>query len=284
MPTLLIHSMRELASLIIPSLTAAGVRRIVEVGAEHGGMSSMLAEFAERTQGELISVDPAPSPAFMEWLADHPRVTHLPLPSLEVLSGIGTADAWFLDGDHNWYTVFNELKAIRASVQRDGRSLLVFLHDVGWPCARRDFYYAPERVPPEFRHPHDYSGGVNLDSAVLLPNRGLRGMGHFAWAKHEGGPRNGVLTAVEDFVGHELSCGRELAWANIPAVFGLGVLFDVNAPWAGALADVLAPWHNHPLLTILEENRLRNYLAVLEWQDGHLVRAPNEPASQEVAA
>lgn len=284
MAPLLIHSMRELSSLILPALAAAHARRIVEVGAEHGGMSSMLADYVSQAQGELISVDPAPSPAFVEWLADNPQVTHLPLPSLEVLAEIGSADAWFLDGDHNWYTVFNELALIRAAAQRDRRPLLVFLHDIGWPCARRDFYYAPDRIPSEFCHPYDYTGGVHLDTTVLQPNRGLRGMGHFAWAQHEGGPRNGVLTAVEDFVAQEQLCGRELAWANIPAVFGMGVLFDMQAPWAGAMADVLAPWHNHPLLLALEENRLRNYLTVLEWQDGHRVREPGETTERPVAA
>ena len=52
-------------------------------------------------------------------------------------------------------------------------------------------------------------------------------------------------------------------------MFGLGILFDLEAPWAGELADLLAPWHQNPILMALEENRLRNYLAVLDWQDSY---------------
>ncbi|MBL7373602.1 class I SAM-dependent methyltransferase, partial [Escherichia coli] len=77
-----------------------------------------------------------------------------------------------------------------------GKPLLALMHDVSWPCARRDCYYAPDRIPEEHRHPHSFDGGVSLGQPDCLPNRGFRGAGSFAWALHEGGPRNGVLTAV----------------------------------------------------------------------------------------
>jgi hypothetical protein len=93
-------------------------------------------------------------------------------------------------------------------------------------------------------------------------------MGHFAWALHEGGPRNGVLTAIEDFVSELHEAGRTLAFAELPAVFGLGVLFDQDAPWSEALGQHLLPYHANPLLRALEETRLASYLRVLDLQDG----------------
>ena len=72
--------------------------------------------------------------------------------------------------------------------------MLVFLHDVHWPCARRDFYYAPERIPTEFRQPYDYEGGAVPGHSALVRGGGFRGAGQFAWAVREGGPQNGVLT------------------------------------------------------------------------------------------
>jgi hypothetical protein len=127
-------------------------------------------------------------------------------------------------------------------------------------------YYAPDRIPLPHRHPHSFTAGVTLDSAGVIEGRGFRGQGSFAFATREGGPRNGVLTAVEDFVAEKPE--REyLAWASIPAVLGLGVLFDQRAPWAGDVANLLMPYHMNPLLMKLEENRLRNYLSVIEWQD-----------------
>jgi len=50
-------------------------------------------------------------------------------------------------------------------------------------------------------------------------------------------------------------------------VFGLGVLFDAEAAWSPALAELVAPFHENRLLAKLERNRLLNYLKVIEWQD-----------------
>lgn len=278
MTQLLIHSMREFLPVILPALDAAQVRRMAEVGAEHGGMSQALARYAAEHQGELVSIDPAPSAEFLAWLEQNPQVRHIASPSLEVLEEQAGIDAWFIDGDHNWYTVYHELVAIRSVCERDGKPLLVFLHDVGWPCARRDAYYAPQRIPAAYRRPHSFEVGVSIDSSHVLEQRGFRGMGQFAWSLDEGGPRNGVLTAVEDFVADEHEASRTLAWACLPAVFGLGVLFDLDAPFAAPLADILAPWHEHPLLRSLEENRLRNYLAVIDWQDRDAERRQKDAA------
>jgi len=103
-----------------------------------------------------------------------------------------------------------------------------------------------------------------------VSGRGFRGMGQFACARREGGPRNGVLTAVEDF---KAESDRELVLAIIPAVFGLGLLFEASAPWAEALGRAVLPYHKHPLLAALEENRLANYLRVIELQDAMAMRA-----------
>ena len=46
MPDLLIHSMSEFSDLIIDSLAIAGAAEIVEIGAEFGGMSQVLADYA----------------------------------------------------------------------------------------------------------------------------------------------------------------------------------------------------------------------------------------------
>lgn len=266
--TLLIHSMSELSGIILPAMAAAGVRQVAEIGAEFGGMSQLLADFAAEKGGALTSVDPSVKPEFLAWLAQNPGVRHVAAPSLEAIPALSDIDAWVIDGDHNYYTVYHELLGVDALCKRDGKPLLAFLHDVNWPCGRRDSYYAPDRIPAEWRHPHDFEGGVSLDRDELISGGGFRGMGQFAFASHSGGPRNGVLTAVEDFV--EDTCakeGRELAFAYIPAVFGMAVLFDATADWASAVAPLLIPHHQSPLLQSMEENRLRNYLQVIELED-----------------
>lgn len=264
----LIHSMSEFSDIIVGALDCAGVREIVEIGAEFGGMSSVLADYAAAQDGRLTSIDPCPKDEFVAWAAGHPEVRHIAQASLDAFGELADVDAWIIDGDHNWYTVYNELKAIDGICRRDGKPLLAFLHDVAWPCARRDQYYAPDRIPGGFRHPHSYEHGIAPGHPGLQARgRGFRGMGHFAFAAHEGGPCNGVLTAVEDYIDEVRAEGRGVAYAHIPAVFGLGILFDTGAAWAPALSELIIPWHENPLLRRLEENRLHNYLAVIDWQD-----------------
>lgn len=260
---LLIHSMGEYASLILPIMNLTKPKNIVEIGSEHGGLTTIINSWAIDNEAHLTSIDPAPSEIFRSWADDARNFCHIEKPSLAAIPELSENDCWFVDGDHNWYTVYHELVAIHNNCTKYEKPLLVFLHDIFWPCGRRDSYYNPGRIPEEFLHPHTYSGAVTLDSDGLV-NSGFRGEGSFAWAEREGGPQNGVLTAIEDFAAlHE----DEFALATVPAVFGLGVLFSQSAPWSAELAQMLLPYHSNPLLAKLEENRLRNYLRVIELQD-----------------
>ncbi len=77
-------------------------------------------------------------------------------------------------------------------------------------------------------------------------------------AEREGGPRNGVLTAIEDFIE-----GREgLRLATMPVFFGFGVLWHTDAPWASAVAEIVEPWDRNPLLERLEANRVYHLASV----------------------
>ncbi len=267
MTNLLIHSMSEFSPLIGPALERAQVQHVAEIGSEFGGMSRFLADHCGAAGGKLTCIDPSPKDAFTDWVSAHDHVEHVALPSLEAFDQLSDVDAWVIDGDHNYYTVSRELEAAAAIAQRDGTPFLAFLHDVGWPAARRDMYYAPDRIPEEYRHPYSFEDGVHIDLAELVPNGGMRGMGQYALALHSGGPRNGVLTAVEDFLATAEQSGRQLVYAHVPAVFGLGVIIDAEAEWADDLAGIFVPFHDSPLLASLEVNRLRNYAKVIEWQD-----------------
>jgi hypothetical protein len=95
----------------------------------------------------------------------------------------------------------------------------IFLHDVCWPYARRDMYYDLDTVPAEYRHPVEKRGIVRGMSRLSREP----GQGHNAehWnATHEGGARNGVLTAVEDFLASHL----EYTFFSLQKEWGLGVL------------------------------------------------------------
>jgi hypothetical protein len=261
---LLIHSMFELFPIISPILEVANVKNICEIGAEEGGNSKILCEWAQRKNGTLYSIDPKPSDGFLAWLPKvSPTVKYIANYSLAAIPDLPAVDAYFIDGDHNWYTVYHELIAIRELSRKQNRPMLVFLHDVSWPCGRRDFYYSPHQIPEKYRQPYTWEEGVELDNLGTIKG-GFRGEGSFAVAIHEGGERNGVLTAINDFT-KEFS--KEFCFAHVPAIFGLGVLFDFAHPQANIIATLLAPYHNNLILQTMESNRLLNYLTVIKWQD-----------------
>jgi hypothetical protein len=138
----------------------------------------------------------------------------------------------------------------------------MLLHDVAWPCARRDMYYAPDALPDEALHPHSFELG-SLPDVPEAVRGGFRGGGSFALALHEGGPGNGILTAIEDF----LEGRDDLTFVHVPAVFGLGVIYQREAPYAERLAELLGPFDDNPLLAKLERNRVDLYMRVIELQD-----------------
>ena len=121
-------------------------------------------------------------------------------------------------------------------------------HDVCWPHARRDDYYDPEIIPDEYRQP--YVRGAGLFPGIEGVREG--GLPYRSPAAREGGPLNGVLTAVEDFV----DARDGLRLAIVPAFYGLGGVRHVDAPWADALAETLEPWDRNPVVERLESNRV----------------------------
>jgi methyltransferase family protein len=203
--------------LIRPALEAAGARVVVEIGSEGGRHTRRLLEWCAIHRAHLHVIEPEPKYDVDELAAAHAeRVTFHRATSLEVLDQLGSVDAVLIDGDHNWYTVYHELKLLE-SVQRFSFPL-VLLHDVAWPFARRDMYYAPSRIPPAYRHSYA-QGGVRRGEVKLVQGDGLAP--ELYKAEEEGGARNGVLTAVEDFL-RESDLGLRLE--VVPVDFGLGFL------------------------------------------------------------
>ncbi|WP_018635393.1 class I SAM-dependent methyltransferase [Parafrankia elaeagni] len=267
---LLLHSLTDLREIWIPLLEASGARSVAEVGSESGATTSLLVNLLRRGGGgRLVVIDPEPgvAPTSGGGLDVEVICGYSP----EALDGHAPTDAYLIDGDHNYATVRGELEAIGAAVRDFDRTYfpLVILHDVGWPAGRRDQYYSPDRIPEADRQPNSWDVGVEIDKADAVPGRGFRGMGAFAWALTEGGPRNGVRTAVEDFAAEH----PDLRFITVAPVFGLGVLLDRRAPWARRVADLLAPWVSNTLLSRMERNRIDLYLRVLALQDDAVAAA-----------
>ena len=99
-------------TVIEPAIRASGARRIVEVGALRGENTELMLD-ALPADAELHVIDPVPIFDPEEHRARFgPRYVFHQALSLDVLGSIGAFDAALIDGDHNWYTVYNELRAL----------------------------------------------------------------------------------------------------------------------------------------------------------------------------
>jgi SAM-dependent methyltransferase len=262
---LIAYSLSNFREIIIGCLERSGARNVVEIGSEYGGFTQELADYARRAGGHLTSIDPAPQDTAAQFAARNAGASHftfLRQTSLEAIDGLGEVDVYVVDGDHNYYTVRSELEAILAQQKRTGRAMLVFEHDVGWPCARRDMYYAPDRIPERSRKPYTNQGGVRFGKAELVAG-GFGDVPTVAFAIEEGGKQNGVRTAIDDFMVEH----PELRFDFVPGFFGLGIVYSREAPWFEDVMAFLAPYADNVLLGRMEDNRSRLVSRVLELEN-----------------
>lgn len=241
------HSLANLAEVLLGCLDACGAKSVVEIGAYAGDLTRVLLDWAEEAGGHVTAVDPTPHARLVELSESRADLELIQQPSHEALRHVPLPDAVIIDGDHNYYTVSEELRLIDERAPGPEIPLLL-LHDVGWPHGRRDAYWTPERIPEEHRQPM-------LERSFIFPGEpGVAddGMPMYAAAEREGGPRNGVLTALEDFLDRRVG----LRCAVMPLFFGLAVVWHPEAPWARALAEFVEPWDRDPVLDRLEANRV----------------------------
>jgi hypothetical protein len=207
---------------IAPIFDAVGARRVVEIGALRGENTvQMLQRMGPDT--ELHVIDPVPAFDPAEHEKEFPGQYHFHRDlSLNALPELPPMDVALIDGDHNWYTVYHELKAIAATSAAAGAPLpVLILHDVCWPYGRRDLYYAPDQIPEEFRQPYAQRGIRPGKSDLAARYGGLNPTMYNA--KHEGGPRNGVMTAIDDFISEY---DKPLTLLVIPIYFGLAIVVE----------------------------------------------------------
>jgi hypothetical protein len=241
------HSLANLAEILFGCLNARDAKSLVEIGAYAGDLTRVLLDWAAETRASVVAIDPTPHERLIELSEERSELELIQKPSHEALGNIDLPDAVIVDGDHNYYTVSEELRLIDERAAGAELPLLI-LHDVGWPHGRRDAYWNPEGIPDEDRQP-------TLQRPFIFPGEpGVVGTGMpmYAAAKREGGPRNGVLTALEDYLDRR----GDLRVATLPPFFGLAVVWPGDAPWAQAVAGFLEPWDRHPVLERLEANRV----------------------------
>src|SRR5262245_38749543 len=130
------HSLANLEEIGLELLARVDARSVVEVGAYAGELTRDLVAWAEPKGARVIAIDPTPQDELIQLSDARPELELIRRPSLEALPDLPEVDAIVIDGDHNYYTVSNELRLIG---ERYGEKLpLLMLHDVTWPHGRRD--------------------------------------------------------------------------------------------------------------------------------------------------
>jgi cephalosporin hydroxylase len=258
--------------VVAPVIEAARARRIVEVGALRGENTERMLERLG-PDVELHVIDPLPDfdPREHEARFSGRYVFHRDL-SVNVLGHLPPMDVALIDGDHNWYTVHTELQLLAEIAEAAGAPFPVtILHDVCWPYGRRDLYYDPTTIPDEYRQPWSRAGIRRGRSELVQGGGGINAQ--LANADHEGGPRNGVMTAVEDFVAEH---AQPLRVVVLPIYFGLAIvaeeaLLTTRPELVEALDRLEGPTGKDMLLRLGEEIRLDGALfdqILLRQRDG----------------
>jgi hypothetical protein len=248
------YSLSNVREILLACLDARGARTVLEIGAYEGDLTADLLDWAAKSGAHIGGMDPLPPPKLRELAAARPELELIEETSHDHLAKLDSLpDAIVIDGDHNYFTLSEELRLI-AEKAGNGEMPLLFFHDVLWPHQRRDTYYAPERIPEEHR-PKPIGHNVGLAPG----NPGVSEWGlPFVWAAtEEGGPGNGTMTAIEDFLADQPG----LRLVVVPAFFGFGIIFPVDAPWANDVAAIVGPFDRNPVLERLESNRVEHLVA-----------------------
>lgn len=227
---------------------------LVEIGGDQGECTQKFCDWAKRNPVPVHVIETQPSDALKRIMEEYQfSRLHIGL-SLEILPTLEKADCFIIDGDHNYYTVYNELKLIT----QHNKPRLILLHDVGWPWGHRDIYYDLKTIPDQYRNDPvtDPNLGIVPGQPGIFLNYGFCSNGQFAFAKSEGGAKNGVMAAVENF----LMENPEYQLFTVDCVFGLGILLPKSAAYYNQVVATLAPYTANPLIALLEQDRLQSFI------------------------
>jgi glycosyltransferase involved in cell wall biosynthesis len=172
----------------------------------------------------------------------------------------GAPDFALVHGEPNWHTVTDRLDRLSEMAQAgDAPFPVTLVHGVDWPTGRRDSYPNPGSIPAGEMQPHREEGGTER-----------------ALDRHE--LRNGVLTAVEDFLDRT---GADLELIHIPGLGGIALLVPeprLRGADSHELVDLVGGWRLSPQalaqLAAVDAERVRAAIEIDElWEELEGARA-----------
>ncbi|AMD16603.1 hypothetical protein TL18_00255 [Methanobrevibacter sp. YE315] len=186
---------------IIEILKDFKVKKIIFLGCNSENLMKYILSYTQINCGELIFIDSQPKINIEEIINDYTNVnfTFYNEDSLNKLTNFKDYDAIFIDDNPNWYTVYNELNIIEKNCDKFP---LIFICNSIFPNERRDTYYHFNNIP--FSYQNTYEKKLRLYDDLVIDDE-------FYHAIYQNTPKNGVLTAVEDYIENsELDIGKTL--------------------------------------------------------------------------
>ena len=184
---------------IIPTfLSRFNVDKILAIGLSNKEIINLILDYCSENSTSLTTIDSRID--ILEFKTDENKeflenITYHKDCSLNILPTLMSFDAVFINGDPNWYTVYNELNLIKKT---NTSFPLVFICNNKYPHKRRDSYLNPENIPEEFKNeccndlPVNYEEDGEIKQTLIKDG--------FCHAILDDTPKNGVLTAIEDFL------------------------------------------------------------------------------------
>jgi predicted HAD superfamily hydrolase len=270
---ILLSGMVNFFPLIKPLLDEIPAKVVCEIGLYLGATTKALLAYCQEKDAYYHGVDVFIDKKVREIVSKYNKVEMFETTSFNYLANSTVHDIYFLDTDHNYYTVSNELLLLGKLVS-ENNAPLVFIHDVGWPFGRRDGYGDTKVIPENYLNPHEYGKGVTLGEKKLVHGGFL---GEFPFSINEGGERNGVLTAVEDFLKENPG---KWDYIYLPSIFGMFILYpnnrfslEADKKFAELKKNID---YSFDFLATLEYNRLDLYLTLKNKKNYNILEKKNK--------
>src|SRR5207302_6998016 len=98
------------AEVMIACLDAAKAASVVEIGAYAGDLTRFLLDWASQSGARVWAIDPSPQDELVRLSRERSELELIEATSHEALPELPRAEAYVIDGDHNYYTVSEELR------------------------------------------------------------------------------------------------------------------------------------------------------------------------------
>ena len=144
---------RHWKNTILPIIKKIKPTHIVEVGSDTGINTKNILEYCDKNNAKLSAIDPSPNFNVEKFKNKYGnKFDFYKDLSLNILPFLETFEVILIDGDHNWYTIYNELKTklIEKGIPEEE---IAFIHEADNETKKKENYDKLSKHESPFRAP-----------------------------------------------------------------------------------------------------------------------------------